>query len=72
MGVLPIINSTFISPAKKKKKKSKREKIDEFDKMKQEAIRLSLLSASSKPYVYRPEGVTNDSKIIKFNKVPKN
>ena len=65
------VNSLSLS-SKKKKKKVKKEKSDELDPLRIEAQRLSHLPSSTKPYHYKPEHTNGESKIIKFNKVPKN
>jgi hypothetical protein len=60
-------------PAKKlKKKKVKKEKSEELDPLRAEAQRLVSVPSAEKPYHYKPEATNGDSKIIKFNKVPKN
>jgi hypothetical protein len=45
-----------VSPGKKKKKKPKKERTDELEPLRLEAIRLSKEPAASKPYCYKPEG----------------
>jgi len=64
-------NINSASPIKKKKKKQKKERQDELEPLRQEAIRLSKEPNATKPYFYKPEH-NPDSKIIKFNKIPKN
>ena len=65
--------NVFQNSNKKKKKKQKKEKLEELEPLKQEAIRLTYLPNSTKPYFYKPECTNGDSKIIKFtSKIPKN
>ena len=49
-----------VSPNKKKKKKAKKEKTDELEPLRQEAIRLSLVPNTEKPYHYKPETNSSD------------
>ena len=56
-----------------KKKKKKKEKGEDFDKLKQESIRLTKVPKQMKVYHYKSEPQKGDSKITKFvNKIPKN